>query len=73
MTRSLARLATGLVLAACCGIGNAAELPALPPGLNAPPKPLMMPAFELPTTDRNTLRSESLRGQVVIIRYWASW
>ena len=62
-----------LALAAWSGIGKAADLPAFPPGLSAPAKPLVMPAFELPMTDSNTLRSESLRGQVVIVRYWASW
>ena len=44
-----------------------------PPGLTPPAKPTAMPAFELPTTEGGTLRSPSLRGQVVVIRFWASW
>ena len=44
-----------------------------PPGLAPPAKPTAMPAFELPTTEGGTLRSESLRGEVVVIRFWASW
>jgi hypothetical protein len=44
-----------------------------PPGLAPPAKPTAMPAFELPTTAGNPLRSDALRGQVVVIRFWASW
>jgi len=62
-----------LVLAAWCVIATAAGLPAFPFGLSAPPKPLAMPAFELPTTTGALVRSSALRGQVVIVRYWASW
>jgi len=32
-----------------------------------------MPAFELPDPDGNPVRSEELRGKVVMIRFWASW
>ena len=59
-----------LAAALWCAGAIAADLPS---GLSAPPKPTQMPQFELPTTAGNTLRSESLRGQVVIVRYWASW
>ena len=51
----------------------AADLLRPPAGLTAPPKPTAMPAFDLPTTAGSTFRSESLRGQVVVVRYWASW
>lgn len=51
----------------------AAAPAALPEGLTAPPKPTRMPAFELPTTRGDTLRSESLAGQALLIRFWASW
>ena len=44
-----------------------------PPGLSAPAKPTSMPPFDLPTTAGPALRSEALRGQVVVIRFWASW
>jgi len=45
----------------------------LPPGLSPPAKPTVMPAFELPTIAGTQVRSEALRGQVVVIRFWASW
>ena len=66
---SCTRLA-GLALVVACAASLAADVPA---GLSAPAKPTAMPAFELPTTAGNTFRSESLRGQVVVVRYWASW
>ncbi|RPI46493.1 MAG: hypothetical protein EHM59_07305 [Betaproteobacteria bacterium] len=44
-----------------------------PPGMSAPAKPASMPEFNLPTTAGPALRSESLRGRVVVIRFWASW
>jgi hypothetical protein len=51
----------------------AAAEPALPSGLSAPAKPAQMPAFELPTADGKVLRSQSLNGQTLVIRFWASW
>ena len=66
---SCTRLAA-LALIVSCASGLAADLPK---GLSAPPKPTEMPAFDLPTTAGGTLRSESLKGQVLILRYWASW
>lgn len=68
--------------AALCALASALALwhtpassaePALPAGLNAPAKATPMPAFDLPVTAGGTLRSESLRGQVAVIRFWASW
>ena len=50
-----------------------AAQPALPPELKAPAKPTAMPAFVLPTTAGSTLDSKSLQGQVLLIRFWASW
>jgi hypothetical protein len=47
--------------------------PKLPEGLKAPEKAAPMPAFELPTTAGAQLDSGSLAGQVVVIRFWASW
>jgi len=67
--RSLRSIAIAAVAIWCAG-AVAADLPK---GLSAPAKPTPMPAFELPTTDGGTFRSESLRGQVVVVRYWASW
>jgi hypothetical protein len=45
----------------------------MPPGLSAPAKPMVMPAFDLPTVAGSPLRSESLKGQVLVVRFWASW
>jgi hypothetical protein len=50
----------------------AAAQPA-PPELKPPAKPTAMPAFVLPTTAGAKLDSKSLQGQVVVIRFWASW
>lgn len=62
-----------LALALGWSVGVAADMTGPPAGLSAPSKPTIMPAFELPTVAGSTLRSDSLRGQVVIVRYWASW
>jgi peroxiredoxin len=32
-----------------------------------------MPTFELPDANGDTVRSEELRGKVVVVRFWASW
>jgi hypothetical protein len=34
---------------------------------------MVMPAFDLPTVAGSPLRSESLKGQVLVVRFWASW
>ena len=51
----------------------AADAPKLPEGLAPPGQLTPMPAFELPDRDGNPVRSEGLRGKVVVIRFWASW
>jgi hypothetical protein len=67
-----------LARAVCCAalgfvpLVQAAE-PAPPPGLKASAKPTAMPAFVLPTTAGSKLDSKSLQGQVLLIRFWASW
>jgi len=68
-----ARRISVLMLVAWCIVATAADLPAFPTGLSAPPKPLSMPAFELPTATGALVRSSALRGQVLLVRYWASW
>ncbi|MPZ44263.1 MAG: hypothetical protein GEV05_12820 [Betaproteobacteria bacterium] len=67
-----------LVGAALCALLWPAPLvqagePALPPELKLPAKPTAMPAFALPTTAGSKLDSQSLQGQVLVIRFWASW
>jgi hypothetical protein len=67
---ALYALATSLAL---WQMPSFAAEPSLPPGMSAPAKPTAMPAFDLPLTAGGNLRSESLRGQVTVIRFWASW
>jgi cytochrome oxidase Cu insertion factor (SCO1/SenC/PrrC family) len=70
--RLLGAAAALLATAWYAGTAAAAE-PAFPTGLAAPAKPAQMPAFELPTADGKALRSQALSGQVLVIRFWASW
>jgi len=73
---SARRLLTALAIAATvawCGPVSAADMPSPPAGLTAPAKPTTLPAFDLPTTAGTQLRSETLKGQVLVIRFWASW
>ena len=63
----------GLAFIAALLCTSAATAQALPRGLTAPAKPTAMPAFDLPTTAGPSLRSESLHGHVVVVRFWASW
>ena len=69
--RWLAR--AGLCAALWPALLAGAARPAPPPELRAPEKPTAMPGFVLPTTAGTTLDSKSLKGQVVVIRFWASW
>jgi len=64
-------------VALCLALGPAplahAAAGAPPPELKPPVKPAAMPAFVLPTTAGTNLDSRSLEGQVLVIRFWASW
>ena len=51
----------------------AADPPQLPEGLAPPGQLIPMPVFELPDPDGQPVRSEDLRGKVVVVRFWASW
>lgn len=51
----------------------AAEAPKPPESLAPPGQSTPMPVFELPDPDGNLVRSESLRGKVVVLRFWATW
>jgi cytochrome oxidase Cu insertion factor (SCO1/SenC/PrrC family) len=51
-----------------------AESAPLPPhGLEALQQSAVMPSFNLPTTRGGTLDSATLKGKVVIVRFWATW
>jgi len=52
---------------------RAAAPNALPKGLSPPREPQRMPPFDLPTVGGTNLRSEALQGQLVLVRFWASW
>ena len=65
----LAGLAISLALLAALLVGFAApDSPAGSPLIGA-----RAPEFDLPTTDGGTRSLASLRGQVVIVNFWASW
>ena len=51
----------------------AADSPKLPEGLAAPGQLTPIPVFELPDPDGNPVRSEDLRGKVMVVRFWATW
>jgi hypothetical protein len=65
-------MAFGVALASAVINVAAAEL-APPAGLTAPAKPTRLPAFNLPTAAGGAVRSDELRGKVVIARFWATW
>ena len=63
----------GVALASSAAHSNAADLPPLPGGLSVLSTPTRMPAFNLQTAAGGTMRSDDLRGKVVIARFWATW
>lgn len=66
-------LLLGSFLAVSPPSGQAADQAALPTGLAAPGTVIPMPTFELPTPHGEPLRSASLQGKVVVVRFWATW
>ena len=76
-TRGIARRRWLTGAALCLALGPAtlahAAAGAPPPQLKPPATPAAMPAFVLPTTAGAQLDSKSLQGQVLVIRFWASW
>lgn len=51
------------------GFGLTRDARQLPSALVGQPAP----AFAAPTLDGDSLRSEALRGEVVVLNFWASW
>jgi hypothetical protein len=68
-----ARMLMSMALASVMFAATAAELPALPAGLTALPKPVRMPAFNLATPAGGTVRADEFRDKVLIARFWATW
>jgi len=62
----------GAAFAAAVFNAAAADL-APPAGLTAPAKPTQLPAFNLRTAAGGAVRSEEVRGKIVIARFWATW
>ncbi len=65
-------MAFGVAFASAVINAAAAEL-APPAGLSAPAKATHLPAFNLRTAAGGAVRSDDLRGKVVIARFWATW
>jgi len=79
-TRDVKRRIWGLLsLVSLCavlggfGMADAETAPVPPSGLSALTQPVAMPSFNLPSTDGGALDSTTLKGKVVIVRFWASW
>jgi len=62
-----------LAMALAASAAGAADLPALPEGLSVPKSALKMPAFNLPIATGGAIRSDELKGKIVIARFWATW
>jgi len=50
-----------------------AQAPALPKGLVAPEQRKSLPAFSLPDINGGIVRSGDFSGNVLILRFWATW
>lgn len=55
------------------GAGFSMQTTTLPKGLLAVQQRKPMPAFSLPDLDRKLVQSGDFRGNVVILRFWATW
>jgi hypothetical protein len=55
------------------GVGCTVQTRTAPGGLTAVQERKAMPAFSLPNLDGKIVRSDDLLGNVVILRFWATW
>jgi cytochrome oxidase Cu insertion factor (SCO1/SenC/PrrC family) len=53
--------------------GAAAEVVAPPMGLGEVQSATPMPTFSLPSVHGQTFDPSTLRGKVVVVRFWATW
>ncbi len=58
----------GILLLALLTAGATSSYAAAPPAPGGP-----VPDFELPDPEGNTLRLSSLKGEVVVLHFWATW
>jgi hypothetical protein len=74
-TRIFAKLTILLCFALLAGanFASAADAPRPPAGLTMPAQLKQMPAFNLPGVNGAAVRAEDMRGQVLIVRFWATW
>jgi cytochrome oxidase Cu insertion factor (SCO1/SenC/PrrC family) len=64
----------GLVLLGWAAAGTVVGGSGEPPlGLGAVQPATPMPAFTLPVVDGEPFDSSTLRGKVVVVRFWATW
>jgi hypothetical protein len=74
-SRLLARMLCILTISLLWGspyYGAASDVP-LPAGLTALREPQSLPEFEAPGVNGTTVRSADFQGQVMVLRFWASW
>ena len=55
------------------GACRVAQTSALPRGLVAPDQRKSLPDFSLPDMNGRTVRSGDFSGNVLILRFWATW
>ncbi|MDB5809876.1 MAG: hypothetical protein JWN94_1998 [Betaproteobacteria bacterium] len=67
------RMLTAIVFAFAAFSAAAADMPALPAGMNAVAKPVRLPAFNLATPGGGKVRADEFNGKVVVARFWATW
>lgn len=63
----------GVAIAGCTSRKITSPSGALPGGLTAIQERKPMPAFSLAGLDRNTVHSGDFLGNVLLLRFWATW
>ena len=73
--KQLRILTAVLLLLGAVWIGASARLPggSASPGIEAPQHGFLAPDFELQTLNGETVRLSDLRGQAVMLNFWATW